>query len=83
MKRGYFVVVHDSDSVGICFIPEFPESIQLFKDFNSDPYMEYEKIQDLWNDYCEYFDYKTECWVSGPWIFNNYYIIESFSVYQY
>lgn len=83
MKEGYFVIVHDIDSVVICFVPDSPEAVQLFKDFNTNMYND-DKIQDLWNDFNEYHDNGTiEAWASGKWIFNGYIIKEAFSVFQY
>jgi len=81
-KRGYFVIVHDNDNenVGVCFLEDKPESRKLFQNFNNN--MDYEKIQDLWNEYNENYP-NMECWSGDVWPFNGYDMIEAFIVYQF
>ena len=83
MKEGYFVVTHDIDSVDINFVPDSPEAIQLFKDFNANMYGG-EELWNIWNDFNELHDNGTiETWSDSEWKFRGYIIKDAFGIYLY
>jgi hypothetical protein len=86
MKRGYFVVEHDIDSVAIYFIEECERTYRLISDLVNN--VEEEVAIEKWNEFNEELEdglnVFTERWdFDEEWPFNGYDIIDAVPLFIY